>query len=454
MNIPDNVKKSIVGLKTYLNSICTRILSRISADPLFKGILIIGSGSAIAQIFGIIFIPVLTRIYSPEIFGTLAVFSSLLSILIICGSFKYETTIPLPENDFDAEYLIILSFFIECALTIILLVILTLSGDFLAGIFHFEFIKPYYWLFCVGFFFICVYQILLYWAVRSKDYMTITRTKIAQSIGGSVGKIILGILSFGSFGLVCGEIIGHMAGINTLGRKIIPKIWLNIHDIDLHRLRSLAYKYRKFPTFSLPAGLINEISLQIPILFLSGIFGFQIVGLYSLSYLILVLPVSLISGSIYQVFFGEASELFRTKPNEILDLYQKTTKKLFMFGAPLILIGSVISPVVFPIIFGSAWKDAGMFSLPLSIMVIAQFVISSTDRLDLYGFNHWVLYWNICRTLLVISGFYFAFIVGLSPVVTILLFSFIMTIMYAIIYLLNIKAIKLVLRKNNAIIKI
>jgi len=453
MNIPNPEKNSIERFKSFFTSIRSRVISRISADPLFKGILIIGSGSAIAQILGIIFMPILTRIYPPEIFGTLAVFTSLLSILIICGSFKYEVAIPLPDTNDDAEYLVILSLVIVCALTGSLLTILLVLGDFLAGIFHFEFIKPYYWLFCVGFFVICIYQILLYWAIRSKDYLTITRTKIAQSLGGSGSKIILGLLSFGSIGLICGEIIGRMAGITTLGRAILPKIWLLIHDIDFHRLRSLAYKYKKFPTFSLPAGLINEISLQIPILFLSAMFGFAIVGLYELSYLMLVMPVSLIANSLVQVFYGEAADIFRNKPNEILALYQKTTKQLLMFGAPLIFFGAIISPIVFPIIFGSAWKDAGMFSLPLSIGVVAGFVVSSTDRLDLYGYNHWVLYWNISRTLLIVAGFYLALLFGLSPVATILVFSLIMTLMYGICYMLNIKAIKQVMHKNNAIIK-
>ena len=182
----------------------------------------------------------------------------------------------------DAEYLLILSFFIVCTLTIILFIILTFAGDYLAGIFHFEFIKPYYWLFCLGFFGISVYQILTFWTLRSKDYMTITQTRIAQSISGSVSKIILGILAFGSFGLICGEIIGRMVGIGTLGRTILPRIWLTIHDFDCHKVRTLAYKYRRFPTFSLPASFINEISLQVPTLFISGIFGFQIVGLYAL----------------------------------------------------------------------------------------------------------------------------------------------------------------------------
>jgi O-antigen/teichoic acid export membrane protein len=272
---------------------------------------------------------------------------------------------------------------------------------------------------------------------------------VAQSISGSVSKIILGFLAFGSFGLICGEIIGRMVGIGTLGRTVLPKIWRSIHDLDFHKVRSLAHRYKKFPTFSLPAGFINELSLQAPTLLLSMMFGYEIVGLFSLSYSMLVLPISLISNSIAQVYFGEISELFRYKSDKILSLYLDTTKKLFMFGAPIILIGAVISPILFPLIFGSAWKEAGIFTLPLSILVISNFVVASTDRLELYGYNHWELYWNISRTILVIAGFYLAFQLGFSPVATILLYSIIMTIMYVICYLLNVKAIKQILQKKE-----
>ena len=197
-----------------------------------------------------------------------------------------------------------------------------------------------------------VYNILTYFAIRSKDYVKITHTKISQSVSGSVSKIILGILSFGSFGLICGEIIGRMAGVGTLGRTVIPKIWHVIKKFNSNKLKSIAKKYKKFPLFSMPATFINDMSLQAPVLLLSIIFGFQVVGLYSMSYSILVYPVSMISSSIAQVHFGEISALFRQNSPEILELYIKTTKRLFLFGAPVFFIGAIVSPIVFPFIFG------------------------------------------------------------------------------------------------------
>jgi O-antigen/teichoic acid export membrane protein len=446
---PRHPEKFINTIKTSINTLRADGLSFISSDPLLKGIIILGSGTVISQVLSILFVPVLTRIYPPEVYGTLAVFTSLLTILLVGSSFKYELTIPIAENDEDAEYLLLLSLLIACILSVVLFVVLSVWGNFLAVIFHFEFMMPYYWLFCVGFFGIALYQILTYWTLRTKDYARISQTRVAQSISGSVSKIILGLLSLASFGLIFGEIIGRLVGITTLGKTILPKIWRSCGTINFTTMRSLAVRYKRFPTFSLPAGFISETILQVPTLFLSSTFGFQVVGLYILSYSMLELPVSLISNSIVQAFFGESSELLRNKSDKLLSLYRETTKKLFLFGAPIIFLGAVISPIVFPIVFGSAWNDAGLFSLPLSIMVIAQFVVASTDRLEMYGFNQWELIWNICRTIFILLGLYLSLLFSLSAVNTILLYSLIMTFMYAICYVLNISAIKQVMKRND-----
>ena len=434
--------KFMVKFFTYTDTLQKKIFSQLGHNSLLKGVIILGSGTAISQILGIIFVPIITRLYPPAIYGTLAVFSSLLSLLIVGGSMKYELTIPIAEKDDEAEYLVILSFLIVGTFSIILSLILAFGGNYLAGVFHFEFIEPYYWLFSLGFLGACTYKILTYWTLRSKNYTQITKTKVTQSISGSVSKIIFGVLSFGSLGLICGDIIGRIVGIGSLGKIILPRIWKSIHHLDIQKLRSLAFRYRKFPLYSMPTSIINETSLQIPTLFLSSIFGFQTVGLFALSSSILLLPISFVSTSISQVYTAESSELFRQKSDKSLALFQKTSKKLLMFGGPVILMGALISPVVFPIIFGSAWKEAGTFVLPMSIMVIGQFVVNSTDRLEMFGYNHWGLAWAIIRVVLVSCGFYFAFLVKLSPVATILVFSLIMTMMYAILYILNIKAIK------------
>ncbi len=433
-----------------MSAIKDTIANRVLGNPLIKGTFIIGSGAAIAQIISIVSSPIITRIYSPVDYGTLSVFISLISILTVVASFKYDNAIPVPENDEDAELLLILSLLICALMAILIFIILIFTGNYLATLLHFESIMPYYWLLCIGFIGIAIYQILTYWVIRKKEYTTITQTKISQSIAGLVTKIILGLLSFGSLGLICGEIIGRIMGIGTLGRTILPRMWKSRNKIDLKKIRAVGIHYKKFPVFSMPAALISVVSTQAPVLFISMIFGLQTVGLFSLSYSMLLLPVSLISSSITQVFFGEMSDLYRKKSDRMLSFYRYTTKNLFIFGAPIILIGSIFSPLLFPIIFGEAWKESGIFALPLCPCIIALFVVSSTsDVMVLTGYNDWWLAWNIGRTLMIVFGFYLAIYYEFSPLITVLLYSLIMTLTYIILYFLSIKVIKKVTVSNR-----
>lgn len=432
----------IISIRSRIDNIENRIKSRFINTSLFKGLLIIGTGTAISQILIVILLPVLTRIYSPENFGTLAVFMSLLSVLSVGAAFKYELAIPLPENNHDAEYLLFLSFFAMTISTLTLIFILVFFEGYIARMLNLQMILPFTSLLCVGLFVTALYQTLTYWAIREKDYLLISHTKILQSISSSVSKIILGIGSLGAFGLIVGEIIGRIVGIIPLGRIILPKFLKSIHEFNLNKILFIAKQYKRFPKYSVISGFINELGLNLPTFLISAIFGFQTVGLYVLAFQIVVFPVSVVSSSMSQVFFGELSDMFRDRSNQMLIFYLETAKKLFLFGAPLIFSVAIISPFIFPLIFGSAWKDAGIFTLPLSILVVSQFVVSPIDRLELLGFNHWELYWNIGRTFFIILGFYIAFLFQFSPSLTVLIYSLIMMIMYVVNFVLNVTAIK------------
>ena len=63
------------------------------------------AGTALSNLLIILTTPLLTRLYTPEEFGVYSVFLSLLFIGTILVSLRYETAIPLPEDDDDAFHL-------------------------------------------------------------------------------------------------------------------------------------------------------------------------------------------------------------------------------------------------------------------------------------------------------------------------------------------------------------
>jgi O-antigen/teichoic acid export membrane protein len=210
-----------------------------------------------------------------------------------------------------------------------------------------------------------------------------------------------------------------------------------------------AKRYIQFPLYSFPAGIINALALQLPIFMLSAIYGLNVVGMFTLAYTLLVFSSSLISTSLSQVYYAEVSKMIREHSKEIKKLYISTTRKLLIVGIPLIMIPCLLAPLLFPIIFGDIWKEAGFYCLPLSLVAIANFVISPTSNLSGYGFNHWTLIWDIARTSLIFISFYLIQIFSLPVMSALFIYSSLMTLMYGINYLMNIRALNIFLEKNS-----
>ena len=89
-----------------------------------KNIFILFTGSTLAQLIPIAIAPILTRLYSPEEFGLLAIFISLAAIFSPIASLRYELSILLPKSNSDAKDLAYLCFGIICFFTLIFFVII------------------------------------------------------------------------------------------------------------------------------------------------------------------------------------------------------------------------------------------------------------------------------------------------------------------------------------------
>jgi O-antigen/teichoic acid export membrane protein len=74
-----------------------------------RNVLTLMTGMMIAQAIPIAISPILTRIYTPEDFGLLALFLAIFSILSIIATGRYELAIMSPESDDEAKDIVFLS---------------------------------------------------------------------------------------------------------------------------------------------------------------------------------------------------------------------------------------------------------------------------------------------------------------------------------------------------------
>ena len=78
-----------------------------------RNVLTLMTGTTIAQAIPVAITPILTRLYTPEDFGLLAVFVAFSTILGSISSGRYELAIMLPENDEDAINIAALCFLLS-----------------------------------------------------------------------------------------------------------------------------------------------------------------------------------------------------------------------------------------------------------------------------------------------------------------------------------------------------
>jgi O-antigen/teichoic acid export membrane protein len=310
-------------------------------------------------------------------------------------------------------------------------------------LFNIDALKSYVFLLLIGFIGVSTYEALSAWVSRRRAYNCITNTKINQSIGGATSKIILGYFSVGSIGLIIGALLSQVMGIGTLSRYMWKNDRALFNNLSFPRMIENAKRYIQFPLFSFPSAIMNAIAFQLPMFMLSAIYGLTVAGMYSLAYAVLILTSSLISTSMGQVYYAEVSNMIRENSKEIRSLYISITRKLLIISIPLIMIPCLLAPFIFPIVFGNAWNEAGWYCFPLAIFAIANFVISPTNFLGGFGFNYWLLIFQICRTLLVFIGFYIVQILSLSVISALFIYSIIMAFMYIVLYFLNLRAISL-----------
>ena len=105
-------------------------------------------------------------------------------------------------------------------------------------------------------------------------------------------------MGFNYFGLILAPLISKF--LPYVKSKLIRIFFIGpkLYKKDL----VLINKYKKFPLFDLPSSLINNLSLQLPIIFLASNYSLAISGAYFMTQRVLQIPVTLISHSFLEVF--------------------------------------------------------------------------------------------------------------------------------------------------------
>ncbi|RBP69084.1 O-antigen/teichoic acid export membrane protein [Alkalibaculum bacchi] len=425
------------------------IQKKIKKSTFGKNIMLITGGTAFAQALGIIFSPIITRIYPPEQYGVLTAYSAVLGLLAISASFDYQNAIPIADDDDMAINLLVLSMSFLSIVVLIIFVLLTLYGEHFLKLMDSEVLSSYKYLIPFGVFFTGTYNIVLQWGFRERNYKIITRTKISQSITSNLTKLIFGLMKFGPVGLILGVIIGQSAGITSLITPVIKKKELLL-AVSQQRLKQVMKRYKNFPLYSAPSNYVYTAGNNLPVVLLVSFFGTSAVGLFGLANSITSLPMSLIGNSVSQVFYSEAAKIGKDNPDKIKSIAQKLIKQIALIALIPFVILLLFGPWLFSFVFGSEWYDAGVYSQMLSFMVYFHFIITPVGRiLEIFERQREGLLLNITRLILIFVAFVITKTMNLNSYQAVGLYSIFSSITYVALLVMVMKILDSEIKRVN-----
>lgn len=339
----------------------------------FSNVMLTFRGALIGQIIPVLAMPIISRLYDADVYG---VFASLLSLSAVFSTLimlQFEVSVVMPEDDAEAGGIartaLQIGMFMCAALTILMIVLQPWLREWegLANLSGWSVMTPLL-AFLMG-----MAMLGNYVASRLQIYKEIGASAAALQIVNCTAIVLFGVFKPAVSSLISGRIFGQ---IGAVGGYIGAMRWLKKHfrDNGLMRwaqMREVISKYRKFPLFSLPHTLLSQLSRECVPPILIYFHQPHAAGYYALVRSVLMMPVSLISTSIGQIFYREASRGVDDPA------FKSFTYSLMLAIAAIVTPGCVFlavwAPQVFAFAFGDDWMGVGKYAIvfmPVAMLFI------------------------------------------------------------------------------------
>lgn len=406
---------------------------RIRNSHFIQSVTVLGVGAIMAQLVTIAASPILTRLYIPADFGIAALFAAVVSSITpaICG--KYEVAIVVAKKVAQSKQLLGIAFLVAFGISTFSLGFVWFLGESLVELLNAERLGGWIFLAPGALFLIGVVTALNCYSNRLHDYRIISQSKIITALFGVAISII-----FGLFGLHYGLLLSSVLA------TALVSLWLLYHyrtvlDGSLLLWNSqksiLIHRYRDFPLYNATTGLLDGVTVALPIFFLSTYFSDAVVGYYALMLRVALSPINFVSDAVSQVNLKKVADLV-AQNQPVRPYLFKVTLALAAIVSPLIILLIFFAPHLFSLIFGDQWRVAGVYLQILMPALALRFVVSTiSSTFGATGNNRLGAIWKITAFFVTLVVFWLA-----APRVDVAEMFFIMLVadiaLYSLYYLL------------------
>lgn len=356
------------------------------------------------------FSPLITRIYSPEVFGLQGVFLSLVSILSPVAALRYPMAIVIAQDDEAASEIARLSLLIAFGISCLFSLMLAVGQHQVRWLLGAETLGGLIWFLPLALFCVALQDLAAFRAVRFSAFRLVGAATVTQAFLMNLARVL-------------GGLITPTAGILVAVTSVAPSVQAFLLHIGLRKRMATARpkshvealtllkRHRDFPLYRMPNDVLNAASQSVPVILLAALFSPVAAGLYTLARGVLNLPSNIIGNAIGDVLYSRFAELTRDG-QALMPLLVRTTLALLAM-APAIVGLAWFAPPVFAIVFGEEWREAGHYARWMSIWIATMIVnVPVTRSLPVIGQQRLSLIFNILLLIvrvLSVLGVYWGF---------------------------------------------
>lgn len=357
---------------------CSDVLAALRNRFATKGVLrsigVLMMGTVGAHVITVVAMPITTRLYAPEDFSILAVYSSILAILITLATMSLHIGVPLAESENKALGLLMLSGIVLLAVCGIVALVIWLAYDMILNWLGRPDLAPYLWLVVPGLFLAGIYIAVQMWFSRQQEFPLIARTRITRSVGASGTQLSLGAAGFGPIGLVLGHMLYQGLGSLLLLRRLLQKQKAALRSLTRQDLASALTENRNYVFLTTPENLMNMAAIQLPVIAIAATPAAGEAGHLYMTLQILALPMMLIGSSVAQVFLSQAGERYRR--GGLYPFVIKILRGLLLTGGTTLAVVGLLGPFLAVPILGADWQETGNLIAWMTPGVIMQLLAS------------------------------------------------------------------------------
>ncbi|WP_373812452.1 lipopolysaccharide biosynthesis protein [Porphyromonas loveana] len=341
------------------------------------------AAGAIVQGLSFLLLPVIGRIYSQSEIGQITVFLSLVGVLSIIATGRYDQATVLARSKERSLLLLFSSLrfnLIVCSILVpaVLIINPLLAGSRYSAQQYHLYLLPLFVFFAAGM------VALFSWANSHNQYGRMSLSQISQGVTNSGLRIGFGLLGMGFWGLQLSALLGGLMSIIPLAYRRSLYAQYKRH-ITRRRLRIAAGTYANFPRYSLPQAVIDILSGSLVSILLPLQYHDAVVGLYGMAYMLAGRPMQLISDSLSRVWFRRVAEHKNADQS-----FYRPVRRFTIIWLLLSIVGSavllfILEPIV-SFVLGEKWRLCSLVIMAMLPYFIFNMLSSVFNFLpDLFG---------------------------------------------------------------------